>query len=111
MFAAGIKSTIATVSSRDPKKKGSTYVDRHSIIAIKLDDGLTTRLIFDPVLRSEPGHDLDAVGTRHFGAMNARCDKVIVSSTQAAGRELVRCGLFSSLGADGGREVGQYCGR
>lgn len=51
---------------------GSTYVDSHGIIAIEFDDGLTTRLIFDPVLGPEPGHHLDGVCTRHCGAMDAR---------------------------------------
>lgn len=68
----------------------STYVDCYGIIAFELDNRLTTRLVFDPVLRPEPGHHLDGVRTGHCGAIDTRRDQIVLSSMQAAGRESMR---------------------
>jgi hypothetical protein len=45
----------------------TTHIDGACILSIKPDDGLAARLDFNPILRAEPSHNLDAICVGHDG--------------------------------------------
>lgn len=62
-----------------------TYIDLDSVIALKFDNRLATRLQLDPVLGPKPGHDLDGIRSRHGGAKNSKCNELTKPSTHVEG--------------------------